>query len=100
MTNLTLIMSALGARKAGLHQYVVMLTGTMTFLSIKSCTTESAPSSYRRGTRLASVTFLGTALGFKLILQIMIAVSDLLSSGRPYACTMCPSVGKARSALA
>ena len=41
MTSLTLIMSALGTKKTGLHQSVVMLTGTMTFLFIRSFTTES-----------------------------------------------------------
>ena len=67
MTSLTLIMSALGTKKAGLPQSVVMLTGTMTFLFIRSCTTESAPSSYHRGTRLAPVTFLGIVFGFRRI---------------------------------
>ena len=60
-------MSALGTKNAGLHQSAVMLTGTITFLFIRSCTTASAPSSYRSGTRLAPVTFLGVALGFRLI---------------------------------
>ena len=60
-------MSAFGTKNAGLHQSAVMLTGTFTFLFIKSCTTESAPASYRSGTLLAPVTFLGIAFGFKLI---------------------------------
>ena len=46
-------MSALGTKNAGLPQSVVMLTGTITFLFIRSCTTETAPFSYWSGTRLA-----------------------------------------------
>ena len=38
--------------------YMVVLTGMMTLLFMRSCTTLSAPSSYRSGTRLAPVTFL------------------------------------------
>ena len=59
-------MLALGMKNSGLHQSVVMLTGTITFLFIKSCTAVSAPSLYRSGTRLP-VTFLGIALGFRLM---------------------------------
>ena len=59
MTSLTLIMSAFGTKNAGLHQSVVMLTDTMTFLFIRSCTTKSAASSYLSDTRLAPVTFFG-----------------------------------------
>ena len=67
MTSLTLIISALGTKNAGLHQSVVMLTGTMTLLFIKSWTTASAPSSYRSGTCLAPATFLGITLSFRLM---------------------------------
>ena len=47
------------------------------FFFLKSCTTASAPSSYRSGTCLAAVTFLGIALGFRL----MSIGSPLMGSG-------------------
>ena len=60
-------MSALGTKNAGLHQPVVMLTGTITFLFIKSWTTVSAPSLYQSRARLAPVAFLGIASDYRLL---------------------------------
>ena len=42
------IMSALGMKNTGLYQSVVVYTGPMAFLFIRSCTTVSAPFSYLR----------------------------------------------------
>ena len=62
-----MIMSTLGTKKAGLHQSVIVLIGTMIFLFIRSCTTLSPPFMYLSGTLLAPVTFFGMAFGLRKI---------------------------------
>ena len=54
--------SALGIKNAGLHHYVVSLTGTMTCLAMRSFTTLFASFSNLRGTLLDVVILNGFQL--------------------------------------
>ena len=60
VTILTLLVSFFPTKKAGLHHSVGVETGTMTFLSSKSCTAFAAGVSILLGMTLAVVTLHGT----------------------------------------
>ena len=62
VTILTLLLSFLPTKNAGLHQSVGVETGVMIFFSSKSCTALLAGTSMRLGITLAVVTLSGTIL--------------------------------------
>ena len=62
------MLSDFGMKNAGLHQSVVLDTGVMTPFCTRSAMTLSSSISYRSGTGLADMTFLGSTLGLRFIL--------------------------------